>query len=294
MKSTSLFLLAALGLVGCDSSPSKKVATQASEAPSATAPGTEASTSIEPGARSSGPDQAPGTSPGPTRPADVALPAGLKTGRWQGFLTTQQRAIHFVFEVAVEENKAVVSLINKGLKGEERLRCGNVRAAGDSAIIRLQGSGSALVVRAEGVGRLTGTWVQNDSKKPFRVPFVGVYGERSPIRAEAKTPDFAGTWRVTFKQSNGHTYAAVGIFEQSGANLVGTFLTPAGDYRLLSGAALPAGLGISTFDGSHGYLFQASKLPNGNLKGEFYSDKSGHETWTAVPDPKAKLPVPMP
>jgi hypothetical protein len=26
------------------------------------------------------------------------------------------------------------------------------------------------------------------------------------------------------------------------------------------------------------------------LKGDFYSGKSGHETWTAVLDPKARLP----
>ncbi|MFC7669675.1 peroxiredoxin family protein [Hymenobacter humi] len=119
---------------------------------------------------------------------------------------------------------------------------------------------------------------------------MATFGQRSLPTAGPQTPDYTGTWRVTFREDDGNTYPAVGVFKQQGAALTGTFLTTTGDYRYLSGAVLPEGMGLSTFDGNHGYLFQAAKQPNGTLKGEFYSGKSGHETWTAVLDPKAKLP----
>jgi len=230
--------------------------------------------------------------PANTRAADasVAAPAGLKPGHWEAWARAQGKAIHFVFDVAVENGKPVIYLINKGLAGSERLRCDEVSAAGDSATIRLHVFDAALVLRPEGVDKLTGAWVKYDAKTPYRVPVVALRGERPLPRVEASTPDFTGTWRVTFREAEGKTYSAVGIFKQEGAALTGTFLTTTGDYRYLSGAVLPSGMGLSTFDGNHGFLFQATKLPNGTLKGDFYSGKSGHETWTAVLDPAAKLP----
>ncbi|MBF9239364.1 TlpA family protein disulfide reductase [Hymenobacter sp. BT683] len=222
--------------------------------------------------------------------ASVALPAGLKAGHWQGFVRTQNKAIGFEFDVAVEQGKPVVYLINKGLDGQERLRCNDISAAGDSATIRLHVFDAALVVRADGENKLTGTWVKYDAPASYRVPLVALYGEKPQPAATANTPDFNGTWRVTFKEDDGKTYPAVGVFKQQGAAITGTFLTTTGDYRYLSGAVLPTGMGMSTFDGNHAFLFQAAKQPDGTLKGDFYSGKAGHETWTAVLDPNAKLP----
>ena len=227
-----------------------------------------------------------------TRAADAsaALPNGLKAGEWQGWARVQDRAVHFTFDVAVENGKPVVYLVNKGLNGQERLRCDDIKAAGDSVTIRLHAFDAALVMRPDGVDKLTGNWVKYDAATPYRVPVVALRQAAPKVQATAATPDFNGTWRVTFKGDKGETYPAVGIFKQEGTVLVGTFLTSTGDYRYLSGVVLPEGMGISTFDGGHGFLFQAKKLANGTLKGDFYSGKSGHETWTAVLDPKATLP----
>ena len=227
-----------------------------------------------------------------TRAADAstAAPAALKAGHWNGSLTTQGQAIPFAFEVAMEAGQPVVYLVNEGLSGTERLRCEDLKAAGDSVTIRLHTFDAALVVRPDGPDKLKGTWVKYDAKTPYRVPLTALFGKRPLPEATSATPDLTGTWRVTFKPDDDKAYPAVGIFKQQGAGITGTFLTTTGDYRYLAGAVLPEGMALSTFDGNHGFLFQASKQPDGTLKGDFYSGKSGHETWTAVLDPQAKLP----
>lgn len=292
MKAFSPYLLAttalAFSLSGCDPTTSKKEAARA-EKPAATtdtgaAPAASpASTAPAAATTTANPTTAP---PTPSARA-VALPAGLKTGRWQGFLLAKNHAVHFVFEVAVENNKAVGYLVNEGPNGQQRLRCDTVRALGDSAIISLPGTAATLVVRANGVDHLAGTWVKPEGKTFSRTTLSAVYGERSPLRPDAATPDFAGTWRATFRDDKGKAYPATVVFAQQGAKLTGSLAGPSGNFGYLSGAALTDGMGISSFDGRNGILLQAWKLPDGTLKGHFYFGKAGHETWTAVFAPPA-------
>ena len=288
MKAFPPYLLAATGLAfslsGCDPTTSKKEAAQAQK------PVTTTDAGAAPAASSEGTAPAATTTtanPNPTSATPsaraVALPAGLKTGRWQGFLLAKNHAVHFVLEVAVEDNKAVGYLVNEGHNGQQRLRCGTVRPLGDSAIISLPGTAATLVVRANGTDHLAGAWVNPDEKKAARTAFSAIYGEQSPLRSDAATPSFAGTWRATFKGSGGRTRPATVVFEQQGAKLLGSLAGPGGSYGYLSGAALADGMGISSFDGRTSILLQAQKLPDGTLKGHFYFGKAGHEAWTAVP-----------
>ena len=241
--------------------------------------------------------------PSETATAGGAAAPVLTPGPWRGALTTQGREIPFLFEVKTEAGQRVVYLINQGLNGEERLRCEEISSAGDSTTIRLHAFDAALVVRADGPDKLKGVWVKYDSKTPYRVPLTATAGaqELFPAAKSAGEPgSFGGTWRATFQDGN-DSYPATGVFEQKGSRLTGTFLTTTGDYRYLSGQVSGQELRLSTFDGSHAFLFTAQNGPKepvnitkhyapNTLFGDFYSGKSGHETWTAVPDPKAKLP----
>jgi thiol-disulfide isomerase/thioredoxin len=240
----------------------------------------------------------------------------LTPGPWRGELATQGQAIPFLFEVKTEANKPVVYLINKGLNGEERLRCEEISAAGDSVTIRMHVFDAALVVRADGKDKLKGVWVKYDSKTPYRVPLVATAGARElfpesgPYKGKS-IPDFhralraTATYNVQFKDDKGSGYPAVGLFKYDSTSrnnqLSGTFLTTTGDYRYLNGTVGLSKesnyegyveLKLSTFDGSHAFLFTAAvdKANIKRLKGDYYSGKSGHETWTATLDPKAKLP----
>ncbi|WP_210518961.1 peroxiredoxin family protein [Hymenobacter terricola] len=227
----------------------------------------------------------------------------LTPGPWRGALATQGQEIPFLFEVKTEAGQPVVYLINKGLNGEERLRCEDIKSAGDSTTIRLHAFDAALVVRADGKDKLKGTWVKYDSKTPYRVPMAAEAGNKPLFNTSSgKVQSYTGTWRVTFKGDDGETYPAVGIFKQDNTEIRGTFLTTTGDYRYLAGQVVGTTIHLSTFDGSHGYLFtgvapltkfkgvEPVGIITGDIKGDYYSGKSGHETWTAVLDPKAKLP----
>ncbi|WP_201980140.1 TlpA family protein disulfide reductase [Hymenobacter rubidus] len=218
----------------------------------------------------------------------------LTPGPWRGVLAAQGQEIPFLFEVKTEAGKLVVYLINKGLNGEERLRCEEISSAGDSTTIRMHAFDAALVVRADGKDKLKGIWVKYDSKTPYRVPLTATQGTMLfPAREADDWGDFNGTWRTKFKGDDNETYEAVGVFKQEDlhrAPVTGTFLTTTGDYRYLNGHRFGNRIELTTFDGSHAFLFTADKQPDGILKGDFYSGKAGHETWTAVPDPNAKLP----
>ncbi len=223
----------------------------------------------------------------------------LTPGPWRGELSAQGQLIPFLFEVKTEAGKPVVCLINKGLNGEERLRCDEISAAGDSVTVRLHVFDAALVLRADGKNKLKGVWVKYDAKEPYRVPLMAVAGPApTPGYNDEVAPSFTGTWRTTFRDKTGTSYPAVGIFEETGrGGLRGTFLTPSGDYRYLSGHVLNGQLWLSTFDGSHAYLFtgqapdfqEHSDVMNA-LHGDFYAGLAGRETWTAERNGRAALP----
>jgi hypothetical protein len=105
-----------------------------------------------------------------TETASTSAASLLTPGPWRGELAIQGQQLPFLFEVKTEGGKPVVYLINKGLNGEERLRCDEISAAGDSATIKLHVFDAALVVRADGKDKLKGTWVKYDAKTPYRVP----------------------------------------------------------------------------------------------------------------------------
>lgn len=70
----------------------------------------------------------------------------------------------------------------------------------------------------------------------------------------------------------------------------GSFLTPTGDYRYLSGNVKGDSLYLSTFDGSNAYLIKAAILKDGVLKGAMWSGIKGYKTFTSILNENAKLP----
>ncbi|OON67245.1 peroxiredoxin family protein [Hymenobacter sp. CRA2] len=233
----------------------------------------------------------------------AATNSALTAGTWRGVLSAQGQEIPFLFDVATDGGKPTATLRN----GEERLKLDEITTAGDSTTIRLGVFDAALVVRADGADKLKGAWVKYDAKEPYRVAFSATKGENQSLfpssESERKfTPEITGisqgkNYAVQFTDGQ-DSYQAVGVFKHDSGSLdiTGTFLTSTGDYRYLAGEIVERQDGphlmLSTFDGSHAFLFDAVDAGGGftTMKGDFYSGKSGHETWTAKLDPNAKLP----
>ncbi|MEL7059920.1 MAG: TlpA disulfide reductase family protein [Acidobacteriota bacterium] len=110
---------------------------------------------------------------------------------------------------------------------------------------------------------------------PLDAPEAGL----EPGAGEA-VPKIDGAWAVEFTDEDG-TEVARGEMRQQGNEVRGTFLTPTGDYRFLAGTYERGALRLSTFDGSHAFLFHARAQPDGSLVGDFWSRDTYHATWTA-------------
>jgi thiol-disulfide isomerase/thioredoxin len=171
--------------------------------------------------------------------------------------------------------------------GAERIEVKDVTSTGDRLALHFPHYGSSIAARTDDAGESwNGSWVKPGrggqvTRLRFSAnPFDGTRFEPLPPHADRK-PAFApvaGKWRVRFSQSDA---PALGVFEQAGQSVRGTFLTTTGDYRYLAGEFSQGRLRLSSFDGAHAFLFDARMQPDGTLRGDFWSRDTWHETWTA-------------
>jgi len=137
---------------------------------------------------------------------------------------------------------------------------------------------------------LVGSWKKRRKvNKWVEMDFSASQADSTKPNPKLDQSNFDGRWEVKFSSSD---EPAVGVFETDPktGKLGGTFMTTTGDYRFLSGTVNEDKMEISCFDGAHAFLFKASIDKEENLKGDFWSSKHWHETWTATRNDNAKLP----
>jgi len=78
-----------------------------------------------------------------------------------------------------------------------------------------------------------------------------------------------------------HTSKAIGLFKQTDKYVEGSFATETGDYRYLEGIVDGNKLSVSTFDGSHLFLFTADLKGDSLVNGLYISGKTGNYKWEA-------------
>jgi thiol-disulfide isomerase/thioredoxin len=211
----------------------------------------------------------------------------FKTGRWRAVIEIQGQDLPFNFEVTDDEQGGFdVYLIN----ADERLLLDEVSITPDSVDIGLHVFDANIKARIAG-DSLHGLFIKN-YEKDYKLPFEAVYGQEhrfEKVGSANRPHDFSGKYAVTFVHES-DTTQAVGLFEQDGEKVTGTFLTPTGDYRYLAGNVTDSLMQLSTFDGNYLYLFRAIRHKNGTLSGEYFSGKTWKETWIAHKDEDATLP----
>ncbi|MDX1454123.1 MAG: TlpA disulfide reductase family protein [Gammaproteobacteria bacterium] len=180
------------------------------------------------------------------------------------------------------------------INGDERVQVEEVLIDGQQVELRMNSFNTWY--RGEVTdGVYSGTLYKVKLGATQEMPFTASHGERHRFFETFTRPeiDVSGRWEVRFHGDDADEeddFTAVGLFEQNGSSLSGTFLTTTSDYRFLSGAVRGNKLYLSAYDGAHVFYFDAEMQADGTLAGRFLSGTGWNEKWTAFRNPDASLP----
>ena len=184
----------------------------------------------------------------------------VNTGYWHtNFQLNQTLNLPVIFQF--EQNNKLFSLAV--LNADERIILTDVLRKNDSLFIKFPLFDSELKLKVVKKDLIRGAWFNYNKGKNYFIPLISTHGYQDRFPNQPKTIDVEGKWEVTFDYKS-DPEKAIGLFtsfqqkKKAGNNQIsGTFLTETGDYRFLDGVVSNDSLYLSTFDGSHAFLFRA-------------------------------------
>ncbi len=191
----------------------------------------------------------------------------------------------FRFDLAHTDGRLVMRIHN----GVERFAVDEIAIHGDSIRIRMPLFDSEFMGRIQGDSLFSGIW-RNHLKGPdYVIPFVAQAGDR-PRFADGSAPaaSLTGKWKTRFGPACCDSSLALGLFEQNGDTVTGTFATETGDHRYLEGVFHGDTLRLSAFNGAQASLFVAT-LRNDTLVGQAYGGLHWRKPWSATRAPGFQL-----
>lgn len=209
-------------------------------------------------------------------------------GSWRGVIGIQGKELPFTFKLSGPDQNLQMKIYNAG----EVLEVNDLFWKGDTLVIPMHIFDTEIQAVVES-GNMKGSWIKN-YVEDYTLPFSATKADyRFPSPEAAAQANISGKWAVQFyEEKQNDTTKAIGVFEQTGSSITGTFLTPTGDYRYLEGTMYNRSFLLSAFDGEHAYLFEGVVNEDGGIEGSFLSGKSGKESWEARKDEQASLPHP--
>jgi thiol-disulfide isomerase/thioredoxin len=190
----------------------------------------------------------------------------------------------FNFEVVyIDENSFKINIIN----GDEVIEITDIEygldraTAKDTIVINFAEFDTYIkAIYEEGI--MEGDWYVN-YKENYKIPFKAYHGHKNrfPLKNEKPLFDINGNWATLFEFGTEDEYPAIGQFIQKDQHLSGTFTTETGDYRYLDGIIYDDKIKLSTFDGSHAFLFEGKVVNNDSIIGIFKSGKHYTTNWSA-------------
>ncbi len=205
-------------------------------------------------------------------------------GLWRAVLASPGGELPFTLRV----DDAGDALTAVAVNGAEEVPFSRVERQGSKVVLHFDWYDSEITADLDAGGEaMTGVWRKTAPEGDSTLAFTARRDdERRFLPADAsetgETPvsDVTGLWATEFRDEDGAEVAR-GELAQTGTEVTGTFLTPTGDYRFLEGSFEHGRLRLSTFDGAHAFLFQATAREDGTLEGDFWSRDTYHATWTA-------------
>ena len=210
-------------------------------------------------------------------------------GVWRGEIKTHGGAlpIHFEVNPASANGELDIKIVN----GAEKFSLGNSYFRADSLVLPLDLYDSELVFAVTKSTELNGFFVKKrNGKTAYRLPISALAGPADRfLKLQPATVNVSGKWMADFFSDATNHSPGVGVFEQKGNQVTGTFLRTSGDYRFLQGNISGDSLLLSYFDGSGVNMLRA-KITGKQLTGRFTSGLSGVRMVEAKLDPTAALP----
>lgn len=218
----------------------------------------------------------------------------VNTGYWHtNFQLNPTLNLPVIFQF--EQNNKLFSLAV--LNADERIILTDVLRKNDSLFIKFPLFDSELKLKVVKKDLIRGAWFNYNKGKNYFIPLISTHGYQDRFPNQPKTIDVGGKWEVTFDYKS-DPEKAIGLFnsfhqkKKAGNNKIsGTFLTETGDYRFLDGVVSNDSIYLSTFDGSHAFLFRA-RLVNDTLWGSFNSGKHYETNWYATKNERFELTHP--
>lgn len=206
-------------------------------------------------------------------------------GIWRATLTLPDAPLPFNFEMKHQQGKYVMEIIN----GEEHIHADEITFKDDSIFVHLPVYDSEFRLKVENK-KMHGVWINYARKEVPRIIFNAEYGNALrfiPTTSEYK--NVAGRWETYLDAGTPDSSLAIGVFTQKDQIVNGTFLSASGDHRYLSGIVNGDTLWLSTFDGSHCWLYRGI-ISGGEMRGTFWSGNHAKSRWQAKRNDKIELP----
>ena len=158
----------------------------------------------------------------------------------------------------------------------------------DSFFVAIPNYDSHLEGIIQSKKQLKGIYVK-DYVEDYTIPFIAIFSNEAVFEiTDPASFNIKEKYTTTFFNNEDES-PAIGLFHQNGNKVVGSFATETGDYRFLEGVVDGNVLKLSTFDGSHLYLFKAEIKDDSLINGTFISGKGGNYTWNAKANSDATL-----
>jgi len=204
-----------------------------------------------------------------------------ENGNWRGiFKLANEQEAPFNFEL---QGKTAYLL-----NGSERFELKGITQTKDSLFIPVDIYDAVIAAKIINPNTLSGFFKKFNTAKPDKgIEFTAEYGKKYRFfeTPGAASVSLQGNWDVVIGES---TNKIVGVFEQFGSKLTGTFLTTTGDYRYYEGSVQGNDFYLSAFSGS-GVSLIKGKVTGDDLSAEMISIR-GSQPIKGVRNDKAELP----
>jgi thiol-disulfide isomerase/thioredoxin len=214
-------------------------------------------------------------------PSKPALPKSPEwgptpTGTWYAkLLPTKEHPVEFEIRISSKAGSLFAVLIN----GSSETPFTSASWNGHVLVLEQAHYDAKITAERKGEG-LAGTYTRTTAAGLAEVPFAATKATPLVPPAPKAGASVEGTWGIELAAGS-DIEKLTGIFRQTGGSVTGTMLSTTGDYGALHGTFDGENLVLMTFDGVHVYRFQAERLPDGSLAGDFRSRTNPPAEWRA-------------